>query len=192
MKHILLSMLTLFFLGAASAQTPTEYIKTRYNEVNALLEKPQAEREAGIQVIVEGSIDYDDFTQRSLGRHWVKLTEAQQKKYNETFRTLIRLTYVERLGDRNPNSDYELEWEPEEIDGDLARVLIVASQEDTLTDIEFILKRAGSTWTIHNVLFDGIGAEETYRKNYGKILRKEGFDGLIKKMEDRISELEAP
>jgi phospholipid transport system substrate-binding protein len=49
--------------------------------------------------------------------------------------------------------------------------------------LEYVLRQDGGTWRAYDVVTDGVGLVENYRAQFNKIIAKEGFDGLIARMQ---------
>jgi len=179
------------FTGTAFAEEkPMDYIKNRVKLVDTILAGPMGERDAKLRALFNESVDFDDLAERSLGKHWPKLSEEQRTLYKKTFRELLELTYTKRLSKKNPESDYTIEWDGEKVRKDTGTVTAFVLYEETETEMEFTLKKHPEKgWIIYDAMIDGASVERTYQKNYGKIIDKEGFDSLIKKMNDKIAEL---
>ena len=47
----------------------------------------------------------------------------------------------------------------------------------------------GETWVCQNIITDGVSLAKTYRYEFNKILREEGIDGLVARLEIKLDEL---
>jgi ABC-type transporter MlaC component len=56
--------------------------------------------------------------------------------------------------------------------------------------IDYKLVNMSQTYTIYDIVFDEVSLEETYREAYVPIIAKEGWANLLKRMKDKLTELE--
>jgi phospholipid transport system substrate-binding protein len=49
----------------------------------------------------------------------------------------------------------------------------------------------GQEWLVYDVVVEEVSLISNYRSTYNEIVRREGMDGLLKRMEQRIRELKA-
>jgi phospholipid transport system substrate-binding protein len=49
----------------------------------------------------------------------------------------------------------------------------------------------GDQWLVYDVVVEEVSLVSNYRSSYNEIIRQEGFDGLLVRLEDKIRELEA-
>jgi phospholipid transport system substrate-binding protein len=52
------------------------------------------------------------------------------------------------------------------------------------------LVKSKGEWRVYDVVIEEVSLVSTYRKTYGKIVDREGFDGLFARMEKKIEELQ--
>ncbi len=192
-----LSLLLSSSLVANERPKPMTFVKGKTDAVLKLLNQrvkdksSQNKRNADLRTLIASFVDYDDLAQRSLGKHWGGLSEENQTLYRSLFRELVELSYVDRLGRRNPDVKYEIDWEGQSTKGDTGRVTCFILYQDTETELDFFLKAQQDTWILHDLHLDGASIEDTYRRKYGDIIEKDGFDELIRKMREQIAELKA-
>ena len=49
--------------------------------------------------------------------------------------------------------------------------------------------RKDGQWLVYDVIIEGVSLISNYRSSYQEIMKKEGFDGLLAKMQEKIDEL---
>lgn len=193
---VLAFVLAPFDAAAQDRPSPLKFLKDTNKKVTELVDRDvkgdeKLKRDAELREIIGALIDYDDMAQRSLGKHWEPLTEEQRTEYRALFRRTVELTYIDKLGSRDKNVKYKIEWDSERTRDALGYGKAWVLYKDTETELDFTLKAHEASWLIHDLAIDGASLEETYQRNYGETIEKEGFDGLMKKMRDRVAELEA-
>lgn len=191
-------LLSVSWAGFAHAETrpkPMDFVKAQHKSLMSILERKvsaenAAQRAADLRAVISGLVDYDDLAIRSLGKHWEERTPEEKTEYQALFRELVELTYVDRLGSKNPDAEYKVDWDSEQVKGKFAHVICFVLYEDTETELEFVLVEKGeSGYLVNNLLIDGASIEDTYHRKYSEQIEKEGYASLVAQMKERIAEL---
>jgi phospholipid transport system substrate-binding protein len=73
-----------------------------------------------------------------------------------------------------------------EVEGKRATVKTIVSSDGETASIEYrLLQRADSSWWAYDVVIENIGLVSNYRTEFGDIIRRSGFDGLLKMLKER-------
>ena len=59
-----------------------------------------------------------------------------------------------------------------------------------IRDSSYTLKALGESWAIINVVADGVSDLALRRAEYSQVLKKQGFDGLIRRLDGQIADLQ--
>ena len=154
---------------------------------------PAAKQE--MKSIVNGLLDYDELARLSLAMHWTEITPAQQKDFVATLRELIEKNYLKQL---RSNLDYEVGYLGESTEGATATVktLVKVRTKGKSTDmpIEYKMKRAGAAgaerWLVFDIITDEVSMVKNYKQQFNRIINTEHFDGLLKKMRNKIADVD--
>jgi phospholipid transport system substrate-binding protein len=183
--------------AAAGTDGPgTRAVRAANQTISRLLKRKAApdspeERELARKVTdsVRGFLDIDELGRRALVDHWSDLTAAQQQQFMSLLRELIEKSYVKGL---RANLDYEVLFTGERKEGEILMVSteIRAKRNGRPVSIavEYSLRLEGKAWRCFDVITDGAGLVENYRSQFNKIIGKEGFDGLLRRMERKRDE----
>ncbi|MDX9720158.1 MAG: ABC transporter substrate-binding protein [Myxococcota bacterium] len=192
---LLLSVSWAGFAHAESRPKPMDFVKAQHKSLMSILERKvsaenAAQRAADLRAVISALVDYDDLAIRSLGKHWDERTAEEKTEYQALFRELVELTYVDRLGSKNPDAEYKVDWDSEQVKGKFSHVICFVLYEDTETELEFVLVEKGeSGYLMNNLLIDGASIEDTYHRKYSEQIEKEGYASLVAQMKERIAEL---
>jgi len=130
-------------------------------------------------------IDFEEATRLAVGRAWAQATPEQRKKLVEEFRRMLVRTYS------NAISAYE---------GQTMKVLPVRMKPgDTEVTVHNQYIRAGGTplpvdyqmhktdqgWKIYDITVEGVSLVLTYRSEFDAVVKQQGIDGLIKRLEEK-------
>ena len=50
------------------------------------------------------------------------------------------------------------------------------------THIDYVMRRSGGDWRIVDIIVDDVSTVDNYRSSFGRIIKKEGMDGLIARL----------
>jgi phospholipid transport system substrate-binding protein len=71
----------------------------------------------------------------------------------------------------------------------VVETLIVTSSAEIPVDYKVYLK--DGSWQVYDVIIEGVSLISNYRSSYQEIVRKDGFNGLLAQMEEKIRELKS-
>jgi phospholipid transport system substrate-binding protein len=141
--------------------------------------------------IVAGFLDFEELARRSLARHWDGLTAKQRTEFVATLRDLIERSYIKQV---HGSPNYDMVFEKETIDGQEADVTATlhsvarGKKVDVAMEYKFLTK--DGRWLVYDVITDEQSMLENYRAEFGKIINKESFDALLKRMKRKLEEKE--
>jgi len=153
---------------------------------------PEADaKRTEMRKIVSGFLDFDELARRSLGKHWDHLTDKQRTEFVATLRDLIERSYIKQI---HGSPDYQLDFDKETVEGNTADVTAtlhsVVRGKKVDVAIEYKLLAKGSHWLVYDVITDDQSMLENYRAEFNKIINKESFDALLKRMKKKLEEKE--
>jgi phospholipid transport system substrate-binding protein len=172
----------------------TKAVRGANDKISALLAKDvvagsaeETELARQVTASVRGFLDVDALGKRALVDHWDSLTATQQTKFLDLLRGLIEDNYVKGL---RANVEYKVKYKSEAKQTDGTR--LVKTEIKTTRHghpytikVDYVLEQSGKSWKAFDVVTDKVSLVENYRTQFNKIIDKDGFDGLIKKMEKK-------
>jgi phospholipid transport system substrate-binding protein len=195
-QHSLAIMLVLFVSLPAWANNegPKAVIENTVNQIIHALDArkdksklTEADRDA-IRQAVEGRFDYRAMAKRSLGKPWKKLSDAEQIHFTDVFRELLERSYGNRLSEYNGQivvfADAEMKKKK-------ARVKSKVMDGTRETPVEYRLHQTDIGWQVYDIRIEGTSLVRTFNQDFKSILKKGGYDKLIKQLEEKIAKLKA-
>jgi len=141
--------------------------------------------------IVNGFLDFEELAHRALARHWDGLAPKQRTEFVGVLRDLIERNYIKQVHGQ-PN--YELRFTKEAIkDGEATVDSTLDASHDgkkVTVEMEYKLLYKGGRWLVYDVITDEQSMLENYRAEFNKIITKESFDALLKRMKKRLEKAE--
>jgi phospholipid transport system substrate-binding protein len=177
-------------LVAASAIGPKEHASATIDRVlsilkNKELKKPvrTRERRALIRKEIETIFDFNEMSKRALGTHWPQRTESEKKEFTALFSDLLEKTYIGKI---EGYSNEKIFYDEQLMDGDYAtlKTRIVTSKNVSIPIVYRFLK-SGSSWSVYDVVVEGVSLVSNYRTQFNKIIRTESYQGLVRRMKDK-------
>ncbi|HJX65352.1 MAG TPA: ABC transporter substrate-binding protein [Polyangia bacterium] len=153
---------------------------------------PEADAKRGeMRKIVTGFLDFEELSRRSLARHWDGLSAKQRTEFVATLRDLIERSYIRQV---HGSPNYDMAFEKETIDGHEADVTAtlhsMARGKKVNVSMEYKLLAKEGKWLVYDVITDEQSMLENYRAEFSKIINKESFDALLKRMKKKLEEKE--
>ncbi len=137
--------------------------------------------------IVSSFLDFQELAHRSLARHWDDLNPKQRNEFVAVLRELIERSYIKQVHGQ-PN--YALRFHKEAIDGSGATVdaTLDTTNNGKKVSVEMAYKLLykGGRWLVYDVITDEQSMLENYRAEFNRIITKESYDALLKRMKKRL------
>ncbi|NDY42963.1 ABC transporter substrate-binding protein [Dissulfurirhabdus thermomarina] len=175
----------------AAGPTPGALIRQTVDGVVAVLKQdlPRPERRARIRALVRARFDFEEMSRRVLGVNWRRLSPEEQRQFIELFTRLLEASYLDKIDTYHNET---ILYPKEETRGRYARVFTVIRTETKEIPVTYHLLQRGGAWWVYDVIIEGISLVSNYRASYATILKREGYDGLIRRMRTKVEELDRP
>lgn len=148
-------------------------------------------RYQALEPLVRQSFDFSKIAQVVLGRrYWTGLSEEQQLRFIDTFSRLSTATYAARFDEFNNEKFRRVSEETLKKDLILIKTEIVKESGETVR-LDYVVQAKDDQWLIVNVIADGVSDLALKQADYTSVLRDQGFDALIGKLNDKIAKYEA-
>lgn len=193
LKNILLS-LSLMVVSisaplAANESAPMEQVKGTIDHILNTLKNDAISKQEKRKVIIDKisqSFDFTGMSQRALATNWRKASPQQKKDFTKLFQQLIQNTYIGRL---EAYTDEKIRYLKSKTKGKKAiiKTMIVTKSADI--PIKYKLIQKGGSWLVYDVEIEKISLISNYRSTYQALIKKNGFDGLLATMRDKVEEL---
>ena len=176
-------VLSLLLAATAQAETATEALKARDAEIRAALPpegtEPTPATRKKLEAIVTKAVDLDGMAKAALGKNWTETPPAKQKKFLEAFKSRFRKATGEQL-DQYRSTSVKYFAEKKEDDDTYVPTEVLVKGEPT--HIDYRMQLQGGTWRIVDIVVDDVSTVENYRASFNRIIKKEGMDGLIARL----------
>jgi phospholipid transport system substrate-binding protein len=185
---LMLLLATMFFSGAASAQTAPEVVVKNAVEgtVTAMKADPQARAGdmARISELVKTHFvpetDFQRTTRIAVGKAWTTATPEQQAKLYEQFQTLLVRTWTASLMQLR-GQDVTFRFDPPKLAPGATDAVVESHVLSTGGDnpVRYRLEKTPQGWKIYDIDMMGAWLIQVYQQQFSGRLAKGGVDGLI-------------
>ena len=142
-------------------------------------------RYARIEPVVHRLFDLPLMSRLAIGASWTTLSQAQQQLAIAAFGAYIKATYTDRF-DSYSGQRLEIVGQQPSRPGIIVKTRIVKSNGEPIS-VDYAMRQNDGAWQISDVYLDGtISQLATQRSEFGTILRREGFDGLIATLQRKV------
>lgn len=190
MKRMHFVPAVMFSLGLALASTQFAYAGPATDEVKAKQTAlyDAVSKGAKATAILDEVLDHEAIAQASLGSEWANRSDAEKAQFSELLKQLVRRSYERNI---KKTLGYNIEYTGEtKKDAQVVVSTKAVSKTDKRADpveITYTLAEKNGKWRIQDITTDGVSLVSSYRSQFTKIVKKDGFPVLIQKMKDKIA-----
>lgn len=194
----LLVIVCALFSQAVSLQAATDplsQLKASVDKVLAVLKdeklavpEMRATRRQKVESLVDTIFDFQEMGKRALGRTWDNLASAEKDEYVDLFTRLVKQRYIGKI---DSYSGQEIVFKRQALKGRSALVYSVLLDNNTEIPIDYRLMLKNDLWAAYDLRIENVSLVANYRRDFAGIVKKEGVPGLIKKMVEKVEQLEA-
>jgi len=199
--NILKRIIGLFALGftltaAGQELAPDQLVQKVTEEVLAAIKSDKqlaaGDKQKALKLAEEKvlpHIDFEEATRLAVGRAWKEASAEQKQKLVGEFRNMLVRTYsnsIEAYQGQTMKVLPSRGGKGEAKDEATVRAQFVRAGGKPLP-IEFQMRNNGKTWKVYDIAVEGISLVLTYRSEFDAVVKQEGIDGLIKRLEQKNS-----
>jgi phospholipid transport system substrate-binding protein len=139
---------------------------------------------------VDQTHDLDFIARTTLGANWTQLSAEEQRVFTDVFRKLSIGTYAGWFKSHDGERFEFIEQQDMPRDQVMVRTRFVQSGGEPPVRFDYVLRQTKDGWRIVNVLADGVSDLALKRVEYRAILQRDGFQGLIDMLKEKVAQTE--
>lgn len=187
---IFVSLVILGFSGLSLAATPEDAKQFAHQIGEDVLEIMRDEslnadqQLEKLESIFEEVVDVKWVARFVLGRHWRGLSPERQEEYVDAYRSFLIGHYTENFVGYSGET-FELPFARQERDGEyIVRMEIQRPQGQEPIVVDYRLRENGAdaTFTVFDIVVEGVSLITTQRSEFGSVVERQGVDTLIAKL----------
>lgn len=183
-------LLSLFsYCGVFAGESPTVVVKEGVTEVVAMVKDTsldQIARRDRMRTSIASRFDFNTMSRSILAQNWKKASDQQRSRFIVLLRTLLEDTYMAAI---ESYTSEQINFGNEKIKGKRAvvnvSILLTSGAEAPLL---FKLRDKNGEWIVYDVVIEGVSLVSTFRSNFGSIVKREGVDGLLDRLEQKMEQ----
>jgi phospholipid transport system substrate-binding protein len=127
-------------------------------------------------------VDFEQATRLAVGRSWAQATPEQKKRLVTEFKNMLVRTYSNAIEAYQGQTLKVLPARGKQDPEDTAvRAQFVRAGGQPLP-LEFHMRQVDKSWKVYDIVVEGVSLVMTYRSEFDAVVKKEGLDGLIKRL----------
>ena len=184
---------TTFSSWAGSEQkSPEASVKTLLNEIKQIVEgnglsdakKAANKKHSDIALSI---LEIEEISQKALGKYWKKQSAEQKDQFQKLLGDLF--VHVAFPSSAKFFASLDLMYGKSKSNKGMTVVPItVIHEKEGEVDIDFKMKQFAKNWLVVDVILDGVSMRNNLRSQFYKILKKNDFNELIRRMKKKLKE----
>ncbi len=178
--------------GLAVASQVTEDVKDTIDKVikivgrEDLKDNKEARRQA-LREVIDQRFNYHQMVRRALAKNWRGRSDQERREFTGLFKKLLENSYASKL---ESYSDETINFTDEVIKGKYALVKTEVVRKASTIAVDYKLINGAGVWKIYDFVIEGVSMVRNYRSQFSKIIRKDSYEGLVRKLTDKVNDLE--
>lgn len=195
---LLVFILALSFIASpalASKRSPQQCVEELLGTIQEIKggDKLSAEQKKANNARSEKALKYLNIkaiSQKTLGKYWSKRTDEEKARFSKILGGLF--LYVAFPNSGKFFSGLNLTFSESEIEKAKAFVpMTVVHKNEGEIEIDFFLQQNTDDWKVVDVHMDGVSMRNNLRSQFYKIMAKDNFEELVRRMEKKLNEAKA-
>ena len=190
---LLSGLIALALAPSAKAGNATDGVKATADNILGILKDEKLagagkaeQRRALLRKELDRRFDWATSARSCLGRHWPKLTPAQQQEFVPLFSQFLENTYLAKFEIYYNELD-NIKYTGEKLLDNFASVkVVVTTKAGVAHPVEYRMEQAGGDWKVYDVLIEGASLVKNYRDQFDEIIAKSSYDGLIADIRSKV------
>jgi len=189
-------MAALLAAGAAAQgakdMKPDELVRTVTEEVIAAVKSDKqlaaGDKEKALKLAEEKvlpHIDFGEAARLAVGRAWSKASKAQQEQIVTEFRRMLVRTYSNAITAYEGQTMKVLpaRYKPDDTDVTVRNQFLSPGRPPV--QIDYSMHKTDEGWKIYDIVVEGVSLVVTYRSEFDALVKQDGIDGLIKRLQQK-------
>ncbi len=148
-----------------------------------------AERYSKLESTITESFDTPVIVKVILSRYWKDLTNEQRENFIHLFNRQTIATYASRF-DSYSDEIFKTKTVEQLKKGRLLVRSEIRSKGESPVNLDYLMHNNNGNWYIISVIADGVNDLSLKRVEYSTVIKKNGYENLVTKIEKKIAEME--
>jgi phospholipid transport system substrate-binding protein len=176
----------------AAPASPVDVVRDKYTDIKTFIgqSKDRPALEKRIRELMDSFVDYAELGKRTLPSNWASLKPKDQQRFVDQFKKMIQRSYVKKF---NPDTVFTVDLNPATETAPDGSVVVKSTIHSGKSEasVNYAFHQGKGRWFAHDVVIDDISMVKNYRKQFNDIITKDGFEGLMTKLEKKNREADS-
>lgn len=180
-------VMTLSASAFAEPGAASQFVKGKQSELTSLI-KAGPSNQKKLESAFDALLDYDSMAQESLRGQWNERSEAERREFQDVLKQLVQRAYRKNL-DKTASYDVRFEGETQGEKADIVRTVAQnrKNAREEPVAIDYVVHRVGGAWRIRDIVTEGTSLVNNYHQQFSRVIKKDGFDGLMRRMRTKLA-----
>ncbi len=137
--------------------------------------------------VLESSFDFESICRIVTGRYWKNASDDQKARFTSAFKKLSVATYASNFSSFS-GEKFQTEGSEADHEALIVRTTLRPAKNEPVT-LNYLLRPSNDGWRIMNVVAQGVSDLSLKRADYTAVIKNEGFDSLINRLEKKTVEM---
>jgi len=142
-----------------------------------------------LEPVIRESYDFPKVVRITAGKYWHDLNQAQEAQFVRTFSRLVIATYAHRFDGYSGELFRTVSTKVSRRGRMIVRTVLI-KKDHTRVHLDYLLRQRKGQWRIINVIAQGVSDLALKRVEYTTVLRSQGFETLMARLEEKIAQYE--
>jgi phospholipid transport system substrate-binding protein len=140
-----------------------------------------------ISTIINEVFDWQELSQRTLGREWKKFSPDQQKEFVTLFEKLLEGIYADRIL-AYTQEKIEFGKETELKKGRVEVESYIITTDNKKVPLFYRMTNKSGQWRVYDVVIEGVSMVKNYRGQFRQILSNKKPEDLLQTLREKVKE----
>ena len=151
------------------------------------LKSNREDRRTALRKTIDQRFNYSQMVMRSLAKNWEPRSDQERRDFTKLFKALLENSYASKL---ESYSNEKIKYTDEIIKGEYALVKTEVVRPSSTITVDYKLINENGDWKVYDFVIEGVSMIRNYKSQFTKIIRRDSYEVLVRKLTDKISELE--
>lgn len=183
--------------------SPTRAIQGLDDQIDAYILHPKTDQDRAFNAklkhdVIHGIFDVAELCRLAMDKHWAELTPTDQASFVDLMTRLLEKKGIfskEQSNRKGKVGQYFLAYAGDQVlkadkSLSLVKTIVNIPSERLKIELNYKMKRSGDQWKMFDVIVDQASLLDNYRYQFDKIISKDGYKDLYRRMESKLQELE--
>ena len=187
--------------------SPTRAIQDLDDTLDTYITHPNSPEETHYNTtlkkyVLHGTFDVRELCRLSLDKHWAERTTEEQNAFVDLMGRLLekKAIFSKEQGQKKTKKQnlYQVTYEgdralpsSEGVKQSLVKSTLHIPSEAMNIELSYKLEQKDGKWVIFDIIVDGASLLDNYRYQFDRIIGKEGYPNLVRRMETKLKDLES-